>query len=304
MNRQLNILAAVGQFPHDDMVLVRAAVIARAHRAKLTIAHVIDDFDGFGTASTEFDMTVIRQQLRIIGRENVDAAIARVELDVPDLDIRIEIGSPYARLIELTRKVNASLVVMRAHQRESIVEKIIGSTADRVIRSAAAPVLVVKSHVTRDYKHVVIAVEIDDVSAASIPRVAELFPLARLNLLHVVWVPPQFDAAMLRAGADQTDIERHRSALVRKARSAMRGFSKKLPQRPLRSTTQVVLGDPAPAVARATRSPGVDLLVLGPVSPGMVRQAIIGSVIRRVQQSVDCDVLILCQIPEPTTEPP
>lgn len=302
MNTELNILAAVGEFPQDDMVLVRAAVVARAHRARLTIAHVIEGFDGFGTVATEPDMTAIRQQVRVIGRESVDAAIERVKMDVPDVDIRIEIGSPYARLIELTSEVNASLVVMRAHQRESIIEKIIGSTTDRVIRSAAAPVLVVRSPVTRDYQYVVIAVEMGAVSTAAIPFAAELFPSARLHLLHAVRVPPQFEAAMLRAGSDQAAIEGHRNALVHKARTAMRGLSKKLPQRPLRSTTQVVLGDPASALARASRSPGVDLLVLGPASPGMVRQALIGSVIRRVQQTVDCDVLIFCQNPEPATE--
>ena len=114
MNQIRNVLAAVGQFPQDDPVLARAAEIARAHRARLTIVHVIDGFTGFDLAPA--DLGLVQHQVRLIARESVEAAVARQEADVPEIDIRIETGSPSLRLIELTNEISADLVVMRAHQ--------------------------------------------------------------------------------------------------------------------------------------------------------------------------------------------
>ncbi len=90
MNQIGNVLAAVGQFPQNDPVLARAAEIARAHRARLTIVHVIDSLTGFDLAPT--DLALIQHQIGLIARENIEAAITRQAIDIPTIDIRIETG--------------------------------------------------------------------------------------------------------------------------------------------------------------------------------------------------------------------
>ena len=208
-----------------------------------------------------------------------------------EIDIRIETGSPPLRLIKLIDEVNADLVVMRAHQSDSILAKIIGSTTDRVIRAACAPVLVVKRPVMQTYQRVVVAIETSDDSGAVVPFVAALFPLAGLHLIHVVQIPPQFEVAMLHSGTGQS-VAAHRDALIRKAKDSLRELSKRLAHRPTRSTTRVMVGDPAPSLIRATWSPKVDLVVLGPGGTGMIRRALLGSVTQRLLRSAACDVLI------------
>lgn len=100
----------MAQFPPDDPVLARAAEIARAHRARLTIVHVADGFTGYDPVSADLDLGLIQRQARLIGRESVEAAVARQEVGVAEIDIRIETGSPSLRLIELTDEINADLV--------------------------------------------------------------------------------------------------------------------------------------------------------------------------------------------------
>lgn len=290
MDQIRNILAAVSQFPQDGPVLARAAEIAHAHRARLTIVHVVDSFSRFSLASA--DLTLIQHQVQLVARESVEAAVARQEVGVPEMDIRIEIGSPSLRLIEVANELSADLIVMRAHQGDSILEKIIGSTTDRVIRASRAPVLVVKRPVTQAYQGVVVATDASGESAAAVAFVAALFPLTGLNLLHVVHIPPQFEAVMWRAGYGQASVTGHRDAMIRNAKADMREMSEKLANRPVQSKTRVVVGDPATSLVQATRSPKVDLIVLDPGSTGMIRRALFGSVTRRVLQSAACDVLI------------
>ncbi|MBK7168318.1 MAG: universal stress protein [Pseudomonadales bacterium] len=290
MNQTGNVLAAVGQFPQNDAVLARAAEIARAHRAKLTIVHVIDSLTGFGPAPA--DLALIQHQIRLIARENIEAAIARQEIDVPGIDIRIETGSPSLRLIEQTHETGADLVVMMAHEGESILAKVIGSTTDRVIRAACSPVLVVKRPVTQAYERVVVATDASDESGALVAFVAALFPLAGLRLVHVVRIPPPFEEAMRRAGHGQASVAAHRDALVRKAKACMHAISEQLAHRPTQSTTRVIASDPAKSLVRATRDPHVGLIALGPGSTSLIRRALLGSVTRRVLEAASCDVLI------------
>ena len=290
MDQITNVLAAVGQFPQDDTVLARAAEIAHAHGARLTVVHVIDDISGFDLVPV--DISLIQHQVRLIVQESLEAAIARVAIDLVEIDIHIETGSPSLRLIELINELNVDLVVMRAHQSDSIVDKIIGSTTDRVIRSAHTPVLVVKRPVTQAYQRVVVSIDTSDDSAVVAPLVAALFPLAKLQLIHVVQIPPQFEAAMLRAGSSQAVIANHREALFRKAKVSLRDLSKRLGNRPLRTVMRVVVGDPTKSLLRATWSPMVDLIVLGPGSTGRFRRALLGSVTQQVLRAASCDVLI------------
>lgn len=290
MNQIRNVLAAVGQFPQNDPVLARAAEIARAHGARLTIVHVIDRFTGFDPAPA--DLAGIQDQIRLVAHENIEAALARQAIDLAGIDIRIETGSPSRRLVDQAHETGADLVVMRAHEGESILAKIIGSTTDRVIRAACAPVLVVKRPVTQDYQRVVVATETSDESATVVAFVAALFPLAGLRLIHVVQIPPPFEEAMRRAGHGQASMAVHREALIGKAKVYLRGLSEQLADRPIRTATRVIASDPAKSLVRATRNPQVGLIALGPGSTSLIRQALLGSVAQRVLQTAACDVLI------------
>ena len=194
-------------------------------------------------------------------------------------------------MIAVATEINADLVVIRAHQSDSILEKIIGSTTDRVIRVSRAPVLVVKRPVKQAYQGVVAAIDTADNSAAIVPFVAALFTPAELSLIHVVQIPHQFKAAMLRSGSGQS-VTAYRDALIGRAKVYLRDLADSLINRPSQIATRTVIGDPATALVRATWNPKVDLIALGPGSTSTIRRALLGSVTRRVLRTATCDVLV------------
>ncbi len=79
----------------------------RAHRARLTITHVIDSLTGFDYASS--DLRRIQYQKRLDSRESIETAIAKQVVGVTEIDIRIESG---LRLIKMVNESSADLVVM------------------------------------------------------------------------------------------------------------------------------------------------------------------------------------------------
>jgi len=65
------------------------------------------------------------------------------ELEGPGVDIEpvVDVGNPASQVLAQARRMGADLVVVGAHGRSSMVEKILGTVADRVLRHADAPVL-------------------------------------------------------------------------------------------------------------------------------------------------------------------
>jgi nucleotide-binding universal stress UspA family protein len=55
-------------------------------------------------------------------------------------------GDPGFEIVSFAEKVNADLIVMPSHGRRGIGRLLLGSVAERVLRLAQCPVLVIKSH--------------------------------------------------------------------------------------------------------------------------------------------------------------
>ncbi|RKF14764.1 universal stress protein [Roseovarius spongiae] len=277
------ILAAVDRFPQDETVLARAARIAAAHGAALRVAHVVD-LPGDESDLERADTLI--GQAAIAARDRINDALRRLGASA---EICIETGSPALRLIGMCEETRPDLVVMRAHQRERITDRILGSTTDRVVAAAGAPVLITRRPVVRGYVRALLATDGSDAAAAALSFTAALLPDTDIHIIQAVQITPQLSEAMLRIGASQATLDAHRDAL---ARAAAEHLGALVAEAPRTVTTRVLHGDPALALARATRSSRADLIVLGPGRAGLIRRAFIGSVTRRLLRDAACDVLI------------
>lgn len=54
-------------------------------------------------------------------------------------------GNPWSTICEYARRENIDLIIVATHGRTGLSHALIGSTAERIVRHAACPVLVVKS---------------------------------------------------------------------------------------------------------------------------------------------------------------
>lgn len=280
------ILAAVDLFPASDDVIARALEIARTHRANLCIVNVVD----MAAQSDDLERPdTLMGQAALAARERIDAALTRMTSDLPEIEIHIIAGSPALALIDLCRSVAPDLIVMRAHQRQQMSETILGSTSDRVVAAAVAPVLIVRRGAANPYARALLATDGADDAGQALAFVASLVPGAAIHAVQVVQIPPQLKEAMLRSGTDRTALEAHRATLIRNARTYLSTLAAGAP-RPVRIS--VFQGDPADALTRAARIRTVDLIAVGPGRAGLIRRAFTGSVTRRLLRDAACDVLV------------
>lgn len=282
------ILAAIGQLPQDLAVLERAAEIAKASRADLHIVHVLDLP---GNEAELDDNSSFIGQAAIAARDRIKVALDELGEDPAQVIMQIEFGTHALTLLNVSKTLSPELIVMRAHQKKKIAQRLLGSTTDRVIAAGQTPVLVVKHAVKKPYSRVVLGTDGADAVLETSSFVSGLLPDAHLRLVQVVQIPPQFKEEMLRIGTRAEDLATHRKTLLKAAKDNLRDLASKIEQ-PVK--TQVMKGDPAKSLMSLCHKRNIDLIAVGQGRASLVRRAFIGSVSRRLLRDASCDVLIWC----------
>lgn len=284
--KPIRIIAAIDRFPEDDAVLLRGSEVATRHGVALTIVHVVDLPDHSASAAR---ITTFCRQAEFAARDRIEAALLRQGIDPAKVKICVETGAPSEELIEICKVLVPMLVVMRAHHKPWIDKRPLGSTTEKMIAVSHAPVLIVKPTVGKRYDRVLLAIDGPDAAPTALSLVTALLPGAKAHMVQAVAVAPQLEQAMLRVGLARSDLTTHHDMLAQDAAVRLGSLAAGLRPRP---TWQVLRGNAAQELARATHAPDVDLIGLGPYHSGLLSRVFIGSVTRRLLRDAGCDVLI------------
>lgn len=285
-----SILVAVDRFPQNWAVLARAVELARTHDAKLTIVHISDVRAPPTTAAAE--QRLVEDQALILDRKRLEEKIRSLDLSDLNVSIRVESGSPPLRIVDIANELHVDLIVMRAHQRRSLHEKLIGSTADRVLRSTSSSVLIVKRPVKHAYRNVFVAVDFRENSESAAIRSADICPDTNLVLVHVIHVTARFEQVFEKAGYGDAKIKAFKHQAARYVKNRMRDLLTRVSDRKRPPRTRILIGDPARSLVQVSRNADTELIAVGSFEHGAIRVALLGSVTQRLIREADCDVLI------------
>ncbi|MCX7567384.1 universal stress protein [Sulfitobacter sp. F26169L] len=280
------ILAAVGHLPHDHAVLARALEVSGRSGAGLQIAHVLDLPGGRDDLT---DASTFLGQAALAARDRLGLTLGEMGADLSQITIHIIHGTHAICLIDLCRDFRPDLVVMRAHQRTRIAEKLLGSTTERVIAAGQTPVLVVKRDTQTPYRHPVLATNGTDNAADTLRFVSTLLPDTKVHVVQAVDIPQQLKEAMLRVGTRERELAKHRKELTKAAGEHLQTL---VQNSAASATSQVLKGDPLSVLTRLSQRADVDLIAVGAGRASLIQRAFIGSVSRRLLRDAACDVLI------------
>jgi universal stress protein E len=294
------VLIATSLTEASDQVVRNGVRMARAAGAKIHLVHA-------------YDLTMLYSGAAMGGgiylpeliEEESAGQLRRLESQVRRLGIRREelqgltalAGAPHRVLVETAADDDASLIVMGAAESWGSLSKLVGSTADRVVRAAACPVLALRAELELPPRRVLIAVDLSPASGDAMLRGLRVLaaigagpggrPRAAVEALYVAETPllesmlPAVDPRRVEAqAADAEELERfiaahlpepgwHVSGRVRSAGAADRE----------------ILGRCAEAAP--------DLLVLGTHGRSGFERFLIGSVAESVMRHALCSVLII-----------
>jgi len=124
-----------------------AIELARTHDATLHALYVVD----VGAySSLEVGAEVVADGLESEGETAVDAVADRAADAGVDVETAVETGVVHRVIVEYVADNDIDLVVMGTHGRTGVGRFLLGSVAEKVVRTAAAPVLTVRSNVGAD----------------------------------------------------------------------------------------------------------------------------------------------------------
>lgn len=287
-----SILVASDLSAGSDEVVRAAGEIAAATGAALHVIHAFDLSDSGGEDLPEGVRATFPGRVAATERELRAQADRLVPDRVAVAGVRVEIYVAHLAILDAAEAASAELIVVGPHGSRRVGDALLGGTADRVIRGATVPCLVVRGPLRIPLRSVIAPV--DRSGAASVAlRVALEWSVAlgdegaqrpRVTALHVfprALHLPEFDA-----GADEIrdGIASDVVAVVREG-----GF-----EGLVEVDTAVRWGvSAADEVVERAREGAADLVVLGTHGRGIIRRFLIGSVASGVAQRAPCPVLLV-----------
>ncbi len=142
MVKVANILYATDFSRHADRALEYATSLARLYQSKLYMVHVIRNPADkiYGTLHGDYHGLIAG------ARAKAAELMSRYDESVKDLnhEALLKEGDPVYEILRVVDEKQADLVVMGSHGEGPLEHLLVGSTCDKVVRSAPCPVLVVR----------------------------------------------------------------------------------------------------------------------------------------------------------------
>jgi universal stress protein E len=281
LDRIQKVLCATDLRPSSDAVVSRAHAIARGLGAQLLLLHVVDP--------TESARAIRRHGGQV--RFALDAQARKLARLGNGAEISVRAGPPHKAIAAVAIEWDADLIVLGRY-RQHFGDSFRGTSAERVIRKAGRPVLVVNRESAGPYEHVLLACDLSRMSAG-IVSVAKGLGLLEDSQASVVHALQPTDSAMLyMAGVTESEVSRYRQALRQLASDEIKT---QLASAGLNSPRFSILSQSSPvrAIEEVARRIGSDLVVVGTSRFPLLKRMFIGSVSNEVVRGLTHDVLLI-----------
>jgi nucleotide-binding universal stress UspA family protein len=137
------ILVATDLSKGAELAWDAARELARVHGAEVVLLHVFMEMPGFRFADVaEIQRLYEQQRLGVEEALNQQARAAQAAgLTVTAL---LRTGAPAETIVAAARQEHADLIVVGAHGERGVTPLLVGNVAERVVRLADRPVLIVR----------------------------------------------------------------------------------------------------------------------------------------------------------------
>ena len=271
-----------------------AVAIAKKFGAEVHLVHVTDEENapkmfsaGHGMRQTARSMESLRDELLGHGKQ--------VGGFWPE-ECHVRPGQPYQEICTLSHEIDASLIVLGTRGHAGLKRILLGSTAERVARFAACPVLVVRRPRSRKRKRFVLQKILApiDFSRSSMAGAmyAALFAKtfdAKLSLLHVL----AGEAPLAFGKASKHALNKNDAIDLENARLDMEAFTQLDFLRDVKPETEICAGDAVREICRKADDSAIDLVVISTHGRSGFNRMLLGSVAEHVLRCAQCPVMVV-----------
>jgi nucleotide-binding universal stress UspA family protein len=300
------ILCPIDFSDGSRLALEYAVAIARWYGARVTAVHVFpnvpiaDPFPTFGGQAlmlTDRDVDALRDQLT-----GYVAAFAGDQFVATEL---IEGTDVRGKILERADAIAADLIVMGTHGRGGFEHLLLGSVAEKVVRTASCPVMLVPPRAQRHLKplavpftRILFATDFAPTAQRALDMAIELAEEAdaHLTLLHAIEVPPELQ---VHAPSGDIDVSALRLAAEARALEQLRALVPEEARVYCKVQTDVREGRPYRSILQAEADTQADLIVMGVHGGNALDRLVFGSNTHAVLRGASCPVLAVRTVTAP-----
>ncbi|HVR96629.1 MAG TPA: universal stress protein [Thermoanaerobaculia bacterium] len=292
-----NVLVSTALDPGSDAVVRAGLALARGAGARIHLLHVADveppvlGYEAAGLLPT-FDETQIAWRERELADQ-----VRRLEISASELaGSRLVLGVPHRVIADVAHEVDADLIVTGATRANGPADRLLGSTADRVLRKAFCPVLVVRGDLPQPPRRVLAPVDLsplgNDLFHCGLHLLAGQAGQEPIHVkaFHVVSF---FEALGWHKTETPPPSLETPEEMERLARTHLEAFLREAQADPVAVEGDVRSGDPQIEIlAELERNPA-DLVILGTHGRSGFDRLLLGSVASAVARQAPCSVLLI-----------
>jgi len=144
------ILVPTDFSPPSDLALEYAKALAAQFNASIYLLHVLEDPFIAGAWSSEIyvaDMPQLRAGLRREAEQRMERCLAPADRERFHVVTEVIVGSAAQAICEVAAERQIDLIVLGTHGRSGLSHLLMGSVAEKVVRTAPCPVLTVRGDV-------------------------------------------------------------------------------------------------------------------------------------------------------------
>jgi nucleotide-binding universal stress UspA family protein len=142
------ILVATDFGPAAQLALEYARVLSRRFDASLHLLYVAEVPSSFGSELAGADAGAYAERMVADGKRRVAATLD--DLNEPTIG-QVLVGAPAEKIVEYAAEHAVDLIVMGTHGRRALAHLLMGSVAERVVRTAPCPVFTVRNSEALQY---------------------------------------------------------------------------------------------------------------------------------------------------------
>jgi nucleotide-binding universal stress UspA family protein len=147
------ILVATDFSEPSDAALAYGRELARSFGAQLTVLHVVDNIQARAVGGDGFVFVdpALQHEFEASARRQVERLVAADDREpLPSVAAIVTSNHPAVAIVDYARRSAIDLIVIGTHGRGAVAHLLLGSVAERVVRSAPCPVLTVR-HPEREF---------------------------------------------------------------------------------------------------------------------------------------------------------
>jgi len=285
------VLISTSLGSESEQVVRAGLAVARRTGARVVLVHALHLEPlpaAFGAGP------LLERELVAGAAEELARQAARLGLAAPEMAASIaKVGAPHRVLSEAAKQVNADLIVVGATGSGPFAAELLGSTADRVLRQAPCPVLIVRGELAVPPRRVLAAVDLSTLSGdafrCGLHLLSQIAGRAEVGV-RAVYALSFLEAVARRSRPGGPPLDQAEKSAACELR---RFVLENRPDISFHVDTAVLPGEARVEILDELKEHPVDLLILGTHGHGGMDRLVIGSVASTVVRKAPCSVLVI-----------